>query len=139
MKQSNKRGLLVFLMLSTLFLNLGFSQAQDLPYSNQKNLFFSSKEFILNLIKKITETISGFFEKIGKGIFSAWKSFHQSIFNFWKNNILPAIKEKVEKKVEERKPIIKEEFQKEKEEMTREIINLGKAIWENLKDIVTEG
>jgi hypothetical protein len=91
------------------------------------------------MVGKIIKTISDILEKIGKGLFSAWKNFHQTISGFWQNNILPIIREKIKEEVEIRKPIIKEEFQKEKEEMTRDIINLYKAIWENLKDIVIEG
>ena len=76
-----------------------------------------------------------------KGI---WKSYLQPFFSdLWYSTLKPRIKSLIEKvrgliwkKVEEQKPIIKEEIGKEAEEMKEEIPKTGKSLWERFKELL---
>lgn len=130
-----KRGLLLLCVLTIGLASCNPVRAQTpVPeFSTQESFFSYLKDFILKLPRAIIEGIKG----IGQDLFKGWQSFHTAAAHFWQETLLPAIKNKVKEVVETKKPIIKEEFQKEKEEMKEEIINLYKTIWENLKDIVS--
>ena len=85
--------------------------------------------------------IPGIFERIWKEeVLPVW----QKIFNWvkskiwepylwpWFENIQALFGEELEK----RKPIIKEEFQKEKQEIKTEAPQLGKSLWERFKELI---
>jgi len=65
---------------------------------------------------------------------------YQKALNIWDTYIFPWLDKYVLQKIEKRKPLIEEEFQKEKTEMKKEIKQevprVGKSLWEKLKDLV---
>jgi hypothetical protein len=91
-------------------------------------------------LKTAEEKLPGILERI-------WKEeilpFWQKMYGWFKANIWPRIEgwfKKIEipikKEIEKRKPAAKEEFEKEKEEMKEEAPQIGKTIWEKLKELI---
>ena len=54
----------------------------------------------------------------------------------WTQNILDKIKSFINEKIIERKPIIEQEFEKEKQELKQEIPEASKGLWQKLKDLI---
>jgi hypothetical protein len=65
---------------------------------------------------------------------------YQKALNIWNSYIFPWLDKYLLQKIEKRKPLIEEEFKKEKtemkEEMKTEVPRVGKSLWEKLKDLV---
>jgi hypothetical protein len=60
----------------------------------------------------------------------------QRMFNWFKIYIWDKVWPWAEEKIEERKPIIEEEFEKEKEELKEEAPEIGKSLWEKFKELL---
>ena len=107
-------------------------------------------EEVVTTLKEIgREIIYG----IPKSIALLWNRAVDPVINFVDNKILPKIeyqvnrgltkienwflsvvKPKVEKEVEERKPVIKEELEKEADEIKQDTDKVKESAWQNLKD-----
>jgi hypothetical protein len=82
-----------------------------------------------------------------KGIWQGFLGFCSKVWNFFKNiwdsYIFPFLDnlwhKTIGKEIEKRKPVIKEEFQKEKEEAKEEIkanLPTAKSLWERFKELI---
>jgi len=64
----------------------------------------------------------------------------QKMFNWVKTNIWPKFyswfQKEVSPEIEKRKPLIEEEFEKEKEEVKAELPQVGNSLWEKFKQII---
>ena len=72
-----------------------------------------------------------------------WKRVYQFFKNIWDSYIFPFFQNIWQKilrilgrEVQKRKPIIEEEFKKEKEEMKEEVPKVGKSLWERFKELI---
>lgn len=80
-----------------------------------------------------------FLELMPKVAEEGTKAFIHQLKKIWNSYVMPALKwlwSLLGAEVEERKPLIKEELQKEKEEMKQEIPKAGRSIWERFKDLI---
>jgi len=59
-----------------------------------------------------------------------WRKIHLKIVNWWQGSILPKIKGWFSKEVEQRKPILEEEFEKEKKETGEELKEFKNKVFE---------
>ncbi|MFA4998971.1 MAG: hypothetical protein WC514_03040 [Candidatus Paceibacterota bacterium] len=63
----------------------------------------------------------------------------EKMYSWFKTNILSKLSPSVQKEIEERKPVIKEEFQKEKEEIRGDLPNAKTTLmnlWQKIKEIL---
>ena len=67
--------------------------------------------------------------------FEIWQSIHQKILNYWKGDLLPKIQNWIKREISKREPIIREQIQKEKTQIKKEIKELYIKTWQWLKDI----
>ena len=132
----------IILILSIVFLLPAFSFAQqDKPIEAPENL------------EEAGSFIGKFIEKIPQEFDNAWqeaKNIWQNTWvKWWNNSIHPWLQDTWQKicsffgkEIEERKPIIEEEFEKEKEEMkediSQEAAKQKENLWEWLKGLVKE-
>ncbi len=86
----------------------------------------------------------GFIPELLKGIWDGFSGFCLKVWNFFKNiwnsYIFPFLdnlwRKTIGKEIKERKPVIEEEFQKEKQEMKKELPAVGKSLWERFKELI---
>jgi len=90
----------------------------------------------------------GFIPEFLKGIWDGFSGFCLNVWNFlkniWDSYIFPFFdnlwQKTLGKEIKERKPVIKEEFQKEKQEMKEEIKaglpSTLKSLWERFKKLI---
>ena len=85
--------------------------------------------------------LPGFLEKLWQEeILPVWeKMYNWFMINIWpkieswfKKEVEPRVKEEAEK----RKPMIEEEFKKEKEEIKKELPGVTKSLWEKFKELI---
>lgn len=101
---------------------LAFSEAPQAPQNLEEAQSLGQKflEGLPNVAKE------GFREFIGL------------LKNIWFSYIMPAIRKVwslLDQKVEEKRPAIERELQKEKEEIIQEIPKAGKSLWQRIKDL----
>ena len=105
-------------------------------------------EMMPGVIKKIwKEEVVPIWGKMWQWTKNIWKSYAVRTFDFlWYENLKPAIKNTVQfikdevrdfvgHEVVTKKPIIEEEFEKEKEEMKKEIPQSTQSLWERFKNL----
>lgn len=63
---------------------------------------------------------------------SLWKTYVEPQLDYWWFRI----RDMIELEIEKRKPIIEEEFKKEKEELKKELPGLTKSLWERFKELI---
>ncbi len=92
-----------------------------------------------NIVERIFWGFPDVLKKVWKEALIIW----DRMLDWVRGNILPWLKgiwNKITgflaKEVEERKPAVKEEFEKEKEEMKREIPKVSKSLWERFKELI---
>ena len=120
-----------YLILSgLLFSSFSFAQAQaEIPETMEEaqemgeKALETTKEELPGIIEKIwKEEVLPFWQRL-------WDWFKRT---FWEPCIKPFLKEEVEK----REPVIGEEFEKEKEEMKKEVPKVTKSLWERFKELI---
>ena len=89
--------------------------------------------FIPEFLKRIWDGFSGFCLKVWNFLKNIWNSYIFPFFdNLWQKTL--------GKEIRERKPVIEEEFKKEKKEMKEEIKaglpNTLKSLWERFKELI---
>lgn len=99
-------------------------------------------------IKDVGLKALGFIPELLKGVWDGFSGFCLNVWNFFKNiwnsYIFPFFdnlwQKTLGKEIKERKPVIKEEFQKEKQEMKEEIKaglpDTLKSLWERFKELI---
>ena len=107
--------------------------------------FKKALEELPAILKKIwREEALPVWKKMGNWFRNIWENYiKSSLRNFWYSYLKPKIqsflervKEFLGKEVEERKPIIEEEFEKEKEELMEELPGVTKSLWERFKALL---
>ncbi len=119
---------------------LSFAQ-QESPIEAPEN-FEESGSFVGEFIKKIPQAFGDAWEKAKEFWQNTWvKWWNESIYP-WFQNIYQKICSFFGKEIEERKPIIEEEFEKEKEEIKEDIseeaAKTKKGLWEWLKGLIKD-
>ena len=93
----------------------------------------------MKALKLLPETLRGIWQEaldIWQIMGKKAKNFSDSYIWPWFQNILHKIQSSFGKEIKQRKPVIEEEFKKEKEEMKTEIPKVGKSLWERFKEII---
>jgi Na+-transporting methylmalonyl-CoA/oxaloacetate decarboxylase gamma subunit len=149
---------LLFLVFSgTCFAQVNENSTEP-PIEAPKTLE-EGKDLIKKGGEKVVEVMPGVIKKIWreeavpiwKGMWQwakdIWKNYAVKTFNFlWYDNLKPGIKETIQfikdevrefigKEVATKKPIIEEEFEKEKEEMKEEIPQSTHSLWQRFKNL----
>jgi len=142
------------LILSLILPLFSFSQ-EGLPIEAPGTIE-GAKEMVEKGGQKILETTPGVIKKIWREeVLSIWRKMWDWFKGIWKNNIQPffsnlwystlkpriqsllqKIRELIGREAEERKPLIEERFEKEKEEMKEEIPKATQSLWERFKELL---
>ena len=97
--------------------------------------------------EKILKGIPDAFKEAWQEALKFWQKIVNTLSNWWNSSVFPWLEniwQKIlsffGKEIKERKPVIEEEFQKEKEEMKEEIKEevpkAGKSFWERFKELI---
>jgi len=128
----------IIAILGLLLPSFSFAQNQAIE---QPETFGEAKEMGEKALKTTQRELPGILDKIWKeDVLPVW----QKMYRWFKINIWPTIeswfKKEVEPRVKEeaerRKPIIEEEFKKEKEEVKEELPGVTKSLWERFKELI---
>ncbi len=126
-----KKTILILILINILFLSPVFSLAQ-------KNISQAPESFeeAESLGRKFIENLP----QIAK---EGFKDLISWIKKIWTSHVFPGLKwiwhkliSFLDINVEERKPAIKEEFKKEKEEIKQEIPRVGESLWKRFKELI---
>ena len=132
----------IFLLI-TSFIFPVFTLAQETkPPIEAPESFEEAGSFVGKFISKIPETFKNAWES-AKGIWQGtWVKWWDEHIGPWCHNAWQEICIFFGKEIEERKPIIEEEFDKEKQEIEKEIkegaSETSKNLWEWIKGLVKE-
>jgi hypothetical protein len=120
-----------FLIIFSLILpQVTFGQTEPI---SPPETFEAAKEKGEEALKIIPKELPGILERIWKTeVLSVW----QKMYHWFLSNIWSKIKAWFKKEIEKRKPVIKEEFQKEKEELKKEAPKISKSFWEKFKELI---
>lgn len=119
---------LILLLLITGFLLPSFSLAQQTAgppqsFGEIKTIGLNALKFIPQILVKIWQEGTAWLKKI-------WNSY---IYPFL-HKIWLKIDSIFGREIEERTPVIKEEFKKETQEMKQDIPQVGQSLWQKVKD-----
>jgi len=98
-----------------------------------------------DIIKRIwREQVIPIWQKMWDWFKNIWKrNIQPSFSNLWYLNLKPRIQSTIHRvrgiiwqEVEEQKPLIKGEFEKEKEEMKEELPEASKSLWQRFKELI---
>ena len=122
-----KKSILFLILIGFLLPNFGLAQVSETAgppqtFGEIKTMGLKALKFFPDILKKIWQETTGWLKKI-------WQSY---IYPFL-HKIWQKIDSLFGKEIEQRKPIIKEEFKKETQEMKQDIPQVGKSVWEKLK------
>jgi len=130
---------IIIISVALSFLLPSFSFAQQQPQIKAPGTLEEAKNFITKILKGIPEGL----KEVSKEALIIWQKMANWAKNLWDSYIFPwfqNIWQKIAaffgKEIEQRKPIIEEEFQKEKEEMKEELPKVGKSLWERFKELI---
>ncbi len=119
---------------------LSFAQ-QESPIEAPEN-FEEAGSFIGKFIEKIPQEFNNAWEQAKEIWRNTWGKWWNESIKSWLQNIWQKICSFFSKEIEERKPIIEEEFEKEKEEMkediSKEAAKRKESLWEWLKGLVKD-
>ncbi len=92
---------------------------------------------------KVLRLLPEALKKVWQEASEIWQIMGEKVKNFWNSYILPwfqniwqKIQSSFGKEIEERKPVIEEEFKKEKEEMKTDLPKVGESLWERFKELI---
>lgn len=148
----------IFVLILGLFLPfLGFCQESlPKPPIEIPKTIDEAINFIKNGVKIVLEKMPNILKMIWREeVLPIWQKMGDIFRNFWNNYIknflrnlwysflkpgvqffIQKIKELLGKEIEIRKPMIEEEFQKEKEQMKEELPSTTKSYWQKFKDLL---
>lgn len=110
-----------------------------------------AKAFAIKILWMLPDAIKGVWDNEAMPL---WRNMWGKAQDFWYNSARSKIEPRFQwvsgqtealwskflellgKEVEKRKPELKEEFQKEKEEMRAELPKVGRSLWERLKELL---
>ncbi|MCK4453795.1 hypothetical protein KAU51_00355 [Candidatus Parcubacteria bacterium] len=109
-------------------------QNQVLPVWRNMAEKFSNwwKTSVLPWLKSIMPTLKSWFNETAEWFSGIW---YETI-KPWISNLLNKIKSFINEKIIERKPVIKQEFEKEKQEIKQEIPEVSKGLWQRFKELI---
>lgn len=129
-----------FKSLICLFIILGlispvFSMGQTENQASPPETLDEAKEMGKKALEVGEKELPGIIERLWKEeVMPIW----QKMFDWFKTNVWPKIvdwfKKFIQPEIEKRKPVVEEEFEKEKEEMKTEVQNQLPKIWDYLWD-----
>lgn len=125
-----KKGIGVILLISFLSLaNVSLAQLPDV----QPETVEEAKELGEKALEVGERELPGIIEKIWEQeVLPIWRQ----MYNWFLENIWVKVWPYAEKEIEKRKPLIGEEFEKEKKELKEEAPELGKSLWQRFKDLI---
>jgi len=130
------------------FILPGFSLSQEESKVTAPETLEKVQEFGEKFLKKIVEELPGIIEKIWReDVLPVWQKMYDIWSNWWDFRLQPWLQNIWQKfmtllgqEVEKRKPQIEETFEKEKEELKEEIKKeapeVGKSLWDKLKELI---
>jgi len=122
------RVLIIFVIIGSILPNFAFSQTT--PEITQPQTLEEVKEIGEKALEKTQKELPGILERIWKGeVLPFW----QKMFNWFKRNIFSDIENWFEQKF---KPQAEKEFEKEKEEMKKELPEVTKSLWEKFRELI---
>jgi hypothetical protein len=125
--------ILIFLTITGL-LSPTFSLAQGGTVKLPENID-QAKE----MGKGFLSILPDFLKSAYQEAFGVGKWIYQKAVPIWDSYVFPWLDKYVLQKIEKRKPVIEEEFQKEKEEMKEgiktEVPRVNKTFWEKVKEL----
>ena len=122
-------GYLILFLIIAGFLLPVFSFAQIPNTAGPPQTVEGLRLTLWNAVKFFPETL----KKVGGEVISWLKNIWNSYIYPFLHKIWQKIDSLFGKEIEQRKPIIKEEFKKEAEEMKQEVPLVTKSLWEKLK------
>jgi hypothetical protein len=119
--------LAILLVVSLILPNFSFAQTQTI--SPPETL-----EEVKAIGMRVLRLFPGALREAWQEALGIW----QKMWSWFKTNILVKIQSFFRKEIERRKPIIEEEFKKEKEEIRKEIPRAGEPLWERFKELIKQ-
>ena len=130
-----KKGMGILLLISFLSLaNASFAESAtaQLPDIQPKTVD-EAKELGQKALEIGQKELPGIIEKIWKNeALPIWKK----MYDWFLMNVWVKVWPYAEKEIEKRKPLIGEEFEKEKQELKEEAPGLGKSLWQRFRDLI---
>jgi len=112
---------------------------------NQPKNFDEAKQIGEKALEAGQKEAPGVIEKIWQNeVLPVWQKmfnwvktrFGENKLGFYLNNFWQKAKEILNSEVEQRKPVIEENFQKEKQQLKEEVPEVGKSLWEKFKELI---
>jgi len=133
-----KKLIVISVICGVLLPSFSFAQVE------QPETLEEAKEMGEKAGKEIKEKLPGILEKMWKEeVLPRWQEMYEKWSEWWDSSIQPwfqNIWEKIAtlfgKEIEKRKPIIEEEFEKEKEEAKKELPKVTKSLWKRFKELL---
>jgi hypothetical protein len=127
-----KNTLLILLLTLLLLPNFSFLQAEN--KIEPPETLEAAGQLGKEMVQKTGEKLPGILERIWtEEAMPVWNKMWGWSKELWQKTVWPWIKSFFEKKV---KPSLKEELEKEKEEIKKEAPEIGRSLWERLKDLL---
>jgi len=135
-----KKTITILILFELLLPSFYFVQAANQSSSPQPPETLKEAEIVGGkILKLLPETLKGIWQE-ALGIWQTMgkraKNFCDSYIWPWFQNIWQKIQSSFGKEIKQRKPVIEEEFKKEKEEMKTELPKVGKPLWERFKELI---
>ncbi|MDP2864087.1 MAG: hypothetical protein Q8N73_00265 [bacterium] len=135
-----KKTITILILFELLLPSFYFVQAANQSSLSQPPETLKEAEIVGGkILKLLPETLKGIWQE-ALGIWQTMgkraKNFSDSYIRPWFQNIWQKIQSSFGKEIEQRKPIIEEEFKKEKEEMKTDLPKVGKPLWERFKELI---
>jgi len=127
-----KKVIISLIILNLLAPAFSFAQTTNLPETPEDVKVLGEKALEVGE-KEIPGMIKAMWQE---QVLPVW----QKMFGWFKANIWPKFyswfQKEVTPEIEKRKPLIEEEFEKEKEEVKQELPQVGNSLWEKFKQII---
>ena len=142
MERISLKIILIITILAVLF-NItlpAVSFAQSSPQaSGPPETLEGAKSVGIKALKIFPATLKGLWQEalgVWQTVFRAIKSFWGKYIQPWLQSLWEKIKASLLQEGERRKPIIEEEFKKEKKEMKEEAPMVGKSLWKRFLELI---
>lgn len=126
-----KKIISILIIFGILLPNFSFGQEKNFSQKILEKFLEKLKDFWQFLITNVPLTLK---EAWKEKVFPIWKK----MWEWFKENVWLKIKETFSEEVKEKKPVIKEEFEKEKEELKSESLKFWQFLWKKLKELIKQ-
>jgi len=130
--------LLLGILLPSFSLAQGGDQLQlpenmdEVQELGEKALEIGKKELPGTIEKVWQEEVLPIWQKM----YDIWSNWWDNTIQPWLDDIWQKIMSLLGQEIEKRKPLIEEEFEKEKEELGIEASKIGQSLWERFKELI---